>query len=121
LVRASDGCVQFVADVQTVLAVVFCEFQLSLVITVLKEPAKVFVPDGKDRRLVDLPLEQERMKTNADDPQITDWVVGLRWKKALPRDQARRFPRIFANPNIVCKLRDPRTVDFLKREFGVTD
>ena len=44
LVRASEGCVQVVAVGQTVPVVVFCAFQLSLVMTTLPEPANWFVP-----------------------------------------------------------------------------
>src|SRR5262249_395221 len=54
-----------------------------------------------------------------DDPDMAEWVVGVTWNKALPRDQARRFRGAFANQNVVCKLRHRRTVKFLEREFEV--
>jgi hypothetical protein len=41
-------------------------------------------------------------------------------KKTFERDQAKRFPGMFANQNIVCQLRDTATADFLRKEFGVT-
>jgi hypothetical protein len=83
--------------------------------------ARDFIPAGQDRKLFDLPLVQEGIKNNADNSDMSDWIVGMVWSKALDRDQARRFRGAFAVPNIVCKLRDPRTLDFLKREFGVTE
>ena len=34
--------------------------------------------------------------------------------------EAKTFPGAFANPNVVCKLSDPKTLDFLKQAFGVS-
>lgn len=83
--------------------------------------ARDFIPAGQKENFFNLPLVQEGLKKNADDPDMADWVVGIAWNKALPRDQARRFRGIFAAGDIVCKLRDPRTVSFLKQEFEVTE
>jgi hypothetical protein len=74
-----------------------------------------------DRFLLDLPLTQVGMKENADNPDLSEWVVGVKWSRTYPRDQAKRFPGVFASRNIVCKLRDARTLEFLKREFGVEE
>jgi hypothetical protein len=54
-------------------------------------------------------------------PQTEDaiLVVPVRWIKTVPERDARRFPGIFANPNIVCRLTCPRTLEFLKHEFAV--
>jgi Endonuclease NucS len=81
---------------------------------------KAFSTDGK-RTLLDLPLTQQGMMENSNDPNMSEWVVGVRWLKAVPREEARRFQGAFANQTIVCKLREKRTLDFLKREFGVED
>jgi hypothetical protein len=27
---------------------------------------------------------------------------------------------MFANQNVVCKLRDPKTIEFLKQQFGIS-
>ena len=72
----------------------------------------------KDGPLFGQPLVQPAMKQNADDPASAGYVVGVDWVKTLPIDQAKSFKGAFANQNIVCKLRDPATVDFLTREFG---
>jgi hypothetical protein len=81
--------------------------------------AKDFEVHGKC--LFDLPLAQPGIRKNADNPDLSEWVVGIEWSRAYPRNQARTFSGAFANPNIVCKLRDERTFDFLKREFGVEE
>jgi hypothetical protein len=79
-----------------------------------------FVPDGFDKKLLDLPLKQPNMSKDKDDPALSEWVVGVKWEKKLDRDEAKTFKGIFANPNIVCLLRDAATVDFLRKEFGIT-
>jgi hypothetical protein len=64
-------------------------------------------------------LKQPGMSDNKDDPAISEWVVGVKWEKTFERDEAKRFPGIFANQNIVCLLRDTATADFLRKEFGI--
>ena len=59
------------------------------------------------------------MNENKDDPALSEWVVGVKWEKTFGREEAKRFPGIFANPNIVCLLRDQATVDFLRKEFAI--
>ena len=41
----------------------------------------------------------------------------VEWLKTFPREEAKTFNGVFANQNIVCQLRHPETVEFLKREF----
>jgi hypothetical protein len=38
--------------------------------------------------------------------------------KVLPREQAKASKGAFANQNIVCKLRDAKTLEYLRAEFG---
>ena len=40
-------------------------------------------------------------------------------RKTFDPTHAKRFNGAFANQNIVCKLRDQATVDFLKAKFGL--
>lgn len=83
-------------------------------------PAKDFTPAGHKKPLLDSALSAD-MGHNRNDPNKCEWVVGVKWHKAFPRDQAKTFSGAFANPNIVCKLRDQQTLDFLRREFNVSD
>ncbi|MGE0117035.1 MAG: hypothetical protein AB7S71_09390 [Dongiaceae bacterium] len=53
-----------------------------------------------------------------DDPKIAEYVIGVDWLKTYPVGEAKTFDGAFANPNIVCRLRDPRTIDFLKQAFS---
>ncbi|WP_228307671.1 hypothetical protein [Priestia sp. J2] len=50
---------------------------------------------------------------NKNNPELGDWAVGVKWLKALDRELALTKPGIFANPNVVCKLRHQPTIDFL--------
>ena len=78
---------------------------------------KEFLVESRGARLFDLPLKQPDMKHDSDDPDISEWVVGIKWVKSVPREKAKKFPGIFANQNVVCKLRDEKTLKFLTREF----
>jgi hypothetical protein len=42
------------------------------------------------------------------------------WIKTVSIPEAKRFDGMFANQNIVCKLRDPKTIEFLKEQLGVS-
>ncbi len=61
------------------------------------------------------------MAHNKNDQTNCEWVVGVKWKKVLSREKPKTFPGAFAKQNIVCKLRDQRTLDFLRREFSVRE
>jgi hypothetical protein len=75
------------------------------------------VEEGKP--LLEVSLKAPKADEHKDDPERSEWVVGIEWIKTFGREEARSFKGIFANPHIVCKLRDQDTVEFLKREFEV--
>ncbi|SEN12612.1 hypothetical protein SAMN05216227_10082 [Pseudorhodobacter antarcticus] len=81
------------------------------------QPASVFMtPDGL---LFDQPLAEPRFKRVGQPEDHAEHVVGIEWRKTVESAHAKRFKGAFANQNIVCKLRDEATVDFLIAEFGV--
>jgi len=80
-------------------------------------PVKDFDVSGTP--LLKLPLKATRVAERADDSDRAEWAVGVRWINAVDRQNAKKFPGIFANQNIVCKLRDQATVDFLRGAFGI--
>jgi len=91
---------------------------------IVREPAKMvkdFVVEGGQKTLLDVPLTAHNTADNRDDPKISEWAVGVDWKKTFDRNDPRYFKGIFANQNIVCKLRHKRTIDFLRTQFGVHD
>lgn len=64
------------------------------------------------------PLEQPGLSRGKDDPETAEYVVMVEWRKTVPLTEAKTFVGAFANPNVVCRLRHPATIEFLHREFG---
>jgi hypothetical protein len=82
---------------------------------------KDFIVPEIDKPLLDLDLKAKMAADNKDNPELSEWVVGVKWAQTVPRDEAKTFKGVFANQNVVCKLRHPETVEFVKREFDVSD
>lgn len=80
-------------------------------------PIGNFVVDELGKPLLELPLRAPSAAENKDSPARAEWAVGVKWLRTFTRDQARTFKGVFANPNIVCKLRDPRTLEYVLAEF----
>jgi hypothetical protein len=55
---------------------------------------------------------------HGDSDESTEYAVSIEWLKTFSRNEAKTYPRIFAFPGAVCKLRDTDTLRFLDREFG---
>lgn len=64
-------------------------------------------------------LIQPRLAHDQNNPELAEYIVGVKWHKTLPMSEAKTFTGAFANQNIVCKLRDAATVQFLKNVFSV--
>ena len=63
-------------------------------------------------------LKAEHPNENSEDEELSEWVVGVRWIKAIPKNQAKTFAGVFANQNVVCKLRHEQTLKFVQTELG---
>lgn len=72
-----------------------------------------------DTLLFDNNLNQPGIKDNCDNPELSDWVVGIKWIKTFVREKAVTKSGIFANQNIVCKLRDQSTIEYLTDHFPI--
>lgn len=72
-----------------------------------------------DGPLFEQDLAQPGIKRIGAPPEDAEHVVGVAWHKTCEPSQAKWFKGGFANQNIVCKLYDEATVDFLTTEFGV--
>ena len=88
---------------------------------VLKESVMIkdFNVDDKGKTLLDVDLQAPEAKSFSDDPNMSEWAVKINWIETYPKKKAKTFRGVFANLNIVCKLRQIPTVEFLEREFGV--
>lgn len=87
-------------------------------VTTAKMPAAEFRLSSGD--LLPDVLPSGYVTDYADDPDMASYVVGVDWKRTFDRDEARWFSGIFANQNVVCKIYDQQTADFLREQFGVT-
>jgi|ERR1035437_3672003 hypothetical protein len=87
---------------------------------VIKEatPIKDFFVESQNQYLLDLKLTSVRADENKDNPDLSEWVVGIKWFKNYDKDQAKTFPGVFANQNVVCKLTHKPTLIFVKEYFG---
>ncbi len=74
------------------------------------------IQDGQS--LSEVELKEPAILHDPDDLEKSDYIVGVTWHKTLPIDEAKTFVGAFANQNVVCKLRDPATLEFLAEEFG---
>ena len=78
-----------------------------------------FFVEREQKQLLELPLKSPKANEHSDDPEMSEWAVGIRWIKFFQRAQAKSFKGIFANQNIVCEIRQPDTVEFLEKEFEI--
>ncbi|MDD5007252.1 MAG: endonuclease NucS [Syntrophorhabdaceae bacterium] len=89
---------------------------------VVKEVVSVaeFIDGKTNKALLSLQLkESPQFEKNLNDPERLDYLVGTKWIKSFPKSEAKSFKGAFANQNIVCKLRDEKTLDFLNQKFDV--
>jgi hypothetical protein len=88
---------------------------------IVKSPS-VVASDFKTEHgpLLEQKLTQPGMARTGADAVRAEHAVGVDWVKTVPIAEAKRFDGMFANQNIVCKLRDPKTIDFLRDQFGVS-
>lgn len=82
-------------------------------------PVTDYVVQGH-RLVEDLPEDHPWPKQHVTD-ESGEWLVRVDWKATVPASDAKWLDNGFANQNVVCKLREPRTFEFLKREFSVKD
>ena len=67
-------------------------------------------------------LAEALNQSNYNDGRSEDeweYAVGIRWHKQVELSAARTFKGAFASTWVVCKLSDPETVRFLKKEFQI--
>ena len=81
-------------------------------------PIKDFTVGSEKTPLLEVELQAKYPGANSDNLALSEWVVGVKWLKTFPKEQARRFVGAFANQNIACKLTNKATLEFLREEFG---
>lgn len=79
------------------------------------------LPDGKFLNEIEDDLVEPGLLHDPGNDDLIDYVVGVDWVKTVAMEDAKTFHGVFANQNIVCKLRHPATLGFLADEFGNRD
>ncbi len=73
----------------------------------------------KSGPLLEQLLAQPNFAHDHDDSDRAEYAVGVDWIKTVPIAEAIKFDGMFANQNIVCKLREPRTIEVLKDRLSI--
>jgi len=89
------------------------------VVTSEKVAAADYILDDGTRLIDTLP--KRYLTDDLDDPDLCAYVVGIDWQQTVAFNDARTFSGIFSNKNVVCKIRQQETVDFLKEKFDVQE
>ncbi len=78
--------------------------------------ADQFVPPGYDKPLRDLPVETHAWFANSDDPTMAEYIIGVRWNKAVTPNEALRV----AHPlrGTVRRIRSADLAQTLSAAFG---
>jgi len=76
-----------------------------------------FIVEDDGKPLLEHSLRSQDASENKDIPAKSEWAVGIKWLNGVSRETAKTFRGAFANQNIVCKLRDTKTLEFLQSEL----
>ncbi|AFL90551.1 putative nuclease of the RecB family [Terriglobus roseus DSM 18391] len=72
------------------------------------------------RPILESPLRATDFGHDVGDASMCEFVVRVKWIKTFGLSEAKTFPGVFANQNIVCKLTHPATIEFLKSYFPIS-
>lgn len=79
---------------------------------------KNFIYD--DKRLTSV-LTKSHSWCSDKDPSIDEWLARVKWIKVFKENDAKWFNGAFANQNVVCDIRDQDTVEYLIKEFELSN
>ncbi|MCW2953214.1 MAG: hypothetical protein JWQ48_2384 [Conexibacter sp.] len=74
--------------------------------------------DGQTVSILQAPLKATNMAQESEDPELSEYVVRVQWLDTRPRDVAVWEKGMFANQNVVAKLRQPFTLQRLNELFS---
>ncbi len=77
--------------------------------------------EGETVPILQAPLQATNMGEDAGDPEQSEYLARVRWIDTRPREQALWEKGMFANQNVVAKLRQPFTLQRLSEAFDVGD
>ncbi|MFH7321324.1 endonuclease NucS domain-containing protein [Desulfurivibrio sp. D14AmB] len=77
--------------------------------------------NGTTKSILDVPLQAEGIKKNADDLENCEYLVRVKWLKTVPEEQAYWEKGMIANQNSAFKLRNKFTLERLTKFFELDD
>jgi hypothetical protein len=77
--------------------------------------------DGVEKPILEVDLKAPSMDHDADDPELSEYLVQVEWIKTLPAEKAIWEKGMYANQNSATKLRNKFTLERLTEYFGVED
>jgi hypothetical protein len=80
--------------------------------------------EGKTMPILDAPLKASAMGANADDPELSEYVVRVKWLKVVPEGKAVWEQGMFANQNTACRLQGEKgefTIERVGQHFGLDE
>lgn len=83
-------------------------------------PVKEFLIDRKSLR--ELPLDEINIFDNCDNPEKSEWVIGVHWVATVPVEERkwRSNVGLFSTPSTKASIeKQLKTLKFLEQEFGV--
>jgi len=77
--------------------------------------------EGAEVNLLNAPVKGKYLEHFENDPEMAEYFVPVTWEATVPADQAFWKTGMYANQNIVTKLRNQTTLALLKEHFGLVD
>jgi hypothetical protein len=77
--------------------------------------------DGVITNILQAPLKATNMAWDADNPELCEYLVRVEWIDIRPREKAVWEKGMFANQNVVAKLRQPFTLQRLSEVFSLEE
>jgi hypothetical protein len=77
--------------------------------------------DGQEIPILEAPLEAPKMDENADDFNLSEYLVRIEWIKAVPRTEAYWEKGLFAIQHTACRMTSSFTIERLSQHFGLDD
>ena len=81
---------------------------------------KIFY-DDQEQSIINVPLKCEGLKVNADNQELSEYLVGIEWLKTKKIDDAYWVKGLRANQNSAFKLRNKFTLEKLINFFDLDD
>lgn len=86
---------------------------------VKEEAVPVTEYEFEGEKLMDSLPEEHPWKIPPEKVENAEWMAKIEWLKTVSKENAKWIINGFANQNVVCKLRDKRTFDFLVKAFEI--